>query len=455
MKTRILLFLTLAALLIGAGLIADNRDRFFVYASDFEEVIARESKFTNQIDLSFTSEVAGKILLQVEENGEAWYVSKEDGMRYYLGRPDDAFAIMRDQGLGITTADLEKIPEPSVSFGPGFSRELAERLSGVILLQVEENGEAWYVYPDTLKRYFLGRPADAFEVMRNLGLGITNENLRKIAVGQEIDGSIVSDQTSSGDFSVANAFFPQVTTFVTGNEITVMSDGLPDHETGAFPNSGNPNTISEQDIEKTFTLAPSKNNSLTPSQGIEFGIALNGILFEPLTAEFWNNDSSSGWNLEWSTNPLGFDFNNAHVQPDGTYHYHGSPTSLLSMVDGKEQALIGFAADGFPIYVENLRSSYRIKSGTRPDGPGGAYDGTYVEDYEYIEGLGDLDECNGITGTTPEYPAGTYYYVITEEFPSIGRCHYGTPNDSFRKGPGGGSGGPPLGGQGPGFPPPR
>ena len=43
------------------------------------------------------------------------------------------------------------------------------------MLQVEENGEAWYVYPDDLKKYYLGRPADAFGVMRELGLGATPE----------------------------------------------------------------------------------------------------------------------------------------------------------------------------------------------------------------------------------------------------------------------------------------
>jgi hypothetical protein len=34
-----------------------------------------------------------------------------------------------------------------------------------------------------MKAYYLGRPADAFAIMRNLGLGITDANLGKIAVG--------------------------------------------------------------------------------------------------------------------------------------------------------------------------------------------------------------------------------------------------------------------------------
>ena len=59
---------------------------------------------------------------------------------------------------------------------------LSGRLSGRILLQVERNGETWYVYPDNQRKYYLGRPHDAFNIMRSLGLGITNLNLRKIAV---------------------------------------------------------------------------------------------------------------------------------------------------------------------------------------------------------------------------------------------------------------------------------
>ncbi|MFH1822724.1 MAG: hypothetical protein ABH830_03410, partial [Patescibacteria group bacterium] len=46
---------------------------------------------------------------------------------------------------------------------------------GYILLQVEDNGEAWYVYPTTGKRYYLGRPQDAFNLMKKLGLGAKHE----------------------------------------------------------------------------------------------------------------------------------------------------------------------------------------------------------------------------------------------------------------------------------------
>ena len=37
-------------------------------------------------------------------------------------------------------------------------------------------------------------------------------------------------------------------------------------------------------------------------------------------------------------------------------------------------------------------------------------------------GLGDLDECNGRTGVTPEFPKGIYHYYATDTFPHLQRC---------------------------------
>ena len=68
--------------------------------------------------------------------------------------------------------------------------------------------------------------------------------------------------------------------------------------------------------------------------------------------------------------------------------------------------------------------------------PCGTYTGVYSADYEYIEGIGDLDECNGRYGVTPEFPEGTYYYVITNKFPGVPRCFVGTPSNDFKLGPG-------------------
>ncbi len=133
-------------------------------------------------------QLSGRILLQVEAHGEAWYVYPDTHERYYLGRQDDAYRIMRELGLGISNADLAKIPEAGTT--TTGDRALRTRLSGKILLQVEAHGEAWYVNPLTTRRHYLGRPADAYELMRSLGLGITNLNLISIPVAA--DGKIVA-----------------------------------------------------------------------------------------------------------------------------------------------------------------------------------------------------------------------------------------------------------------------
>ena len=129
---------------------------------------------------SMAERVSGKIVLDVQNHGEAWYVYPANLYRYYLGRPDDAFDIMRFLGLGITDADLAKIPT-STDTATG-DRALRTRLSGRILLQVQQHGEAWYVYPGDLKRYYLGRPSDAFALMSNLGLGISATDLGQIPI---------------------------------------------------------------------------------------------------------------------------------------------------------------------------------------------------------------------------------------------------------------------------------
>lgn len=119
----------------------------------------------------YSSGRAGYILLQTEENGEAWYVYPITGRRYYLGRPDDAFAVMGKLSLG---AKHDFISRTEI---------FPARLSGMILLDAEKNGEAYYIYPKDRKKYYLGRPDDAFRIMTTLGQGISNLGLAKIPVG--------------------------------------------------------------------------------------------------------------------------------------------------------------------------------------------------------------------------------------------------------------------------------
>lgn len=127
---------------------------------------------------SLSEKLAGRILLSVEENGEAWYLNPVDLRRYYLGRPADAFQVMRELGLGINELNFQEIAQAGMPILGNLA--LAKRLSGRIILQTEKNGEAWYVNPQDLKKYYLGRPEDAFALMRELGLGIAQADLALI-----------------------------------------------------------------------------------------------------------------------------------------------------------------------------------------------------------------------------------------------------------------------------------
>jgi len=65
--------------------------------------LAREKKLAyNQ---SFANQQKGKIFLQVESHGEAWYINPMDGRRNFLARPADAFNIMRQLGMGVSNRD--------------------------------------------------------------------------------------------------------------------------------------------------------------------------------------------------------------------------------------------------------------------------------------------------------------------------------------------------------------
>ena len=248
------------------------------------------------------------------------------------------------------------------------------------------------------------------------------------------------------ELALLSAHAGSVSITVEGDFRVIRADGLPDHATGQFPGRGNPNRISAQRYDYRVPLNPHPAGRVTALRMQSFGIAINGVPFDPGAAEFWNNDRNWQYEAMSGAVQLGLDENNAHVQPNGAYHYHGLPTGLVARLNRQQVALVGWAADGYPIYVYKQRASYRLKPGTRQGGPGGSYDGAFVQDYEYAAGLGDLDECNGRSGVTPELPGGGYHYVLTEHFPFIPRCYKGTPDASFeRRGPPGGGGGGPGG----------
>jgi len=135
------------------------------------------------------SSMNGKILLQVQAHGEAWYVRPESGLRYYMKDGSVAYTLMRNFGVGITDIYLKSIPsaktvdELEKSTSACLSGSIASKMKGKILLQVQQHGEAWYVDSGKCRRIYLKDGEAAYTVMRFLGLGITDANLAKIKIG--------------------------------------------------------------------------------------------------------------------------------------------------------------------------------------------------------------------------------------------------------------------------------
>ena len=237
-----------------------------------------------------------------------------------------------------------------------------------------------------------------------------------------------------------------------GKTRTATINGIANHPVGEFPNSGNPNTIAPFNETFIMTTAPEVSGFPMSGQGYTFGVLFSGVSMDPYTDEFFEgpNGPNRDWNITALQNEidLGLDCNNAHVQPDGKYHYHATPSAYIAGlgIDGSEMKKIGYAADGFPIYYKYgydtdgasiiaLESGYRLDTANRGgDGvsaPSGCPDGLYFQDYVYVHGVSTLDACNGRFGKTPEAEE-EYYYVITDNFPSLPLCFTGTPHESFR-----------------------
>ena len=259
------------------------------------------------------------------------------------------------------------------------------------------------------------------------------------------------DQFTStvNDVNNGTVFYGDLTISIIGNKCVFKTNAIPNHD---FNDGGNafPNDVSAQNDQFEVTNSPMKASQVTPiSLQVDNAILLNGVKVDLLAAGCFGigngkigcNDMSQPWRYDpmHAANGFNVDSHNAHAQPDGTYHYHGTPVALFDDTENVESPIIGFAADGFPILgsyfndqgsTRKAQSSYRLKSGARPSGsgePGGFYDGAFRDDYEYVEGLGDLDECNGMTVN------GVYGYYITDAYPYVLACFAGTPDASFNK----------------------
>lgn len=287
-----------------------------------------------------------------------------------------------------------------------------------------------------------------------------------------------------------------------------------------FPNAHDPFAISTNHETGTggFALSvpdraqagvlPDPNGEPWALCMIPFGVALDGSILDPSGPWYDGGPADpqnpfdrkcSGWEYDpissVGSNLVGVPLEvRGHTQPSGLFHYHGYPRlfianlkhSLLGKPEAEQPLLVGWSADGYPIYAPeipaaatksgktlHLFSGYVLRTGERTAVPHtnpalippGDHDGTYAADWVYdpdakraqIEAAltkngsylaltkeardaGDadyvlLDATNGLVTTdftVAEYEGTIYAYVMTEDWPEIPRMLRFEPSDSFR-----------------------
>ncbi len=260
------------------------------------------------------------------------------------------------------------------------------------------------------------------------------------------------------------------------SNVYVRATGIPSYSIGPF--AQNPATPDEQYYRFRLPKTPTEELGTKRATGLgQIGVLVNGVpIYNALDAFSWSaslqqnlptNGAGQHGDGIWNRNAIiaeavSFDSCLGHPAPgqnaaNGRYHNHQDPSCLRGMLgdDGTHHSpIVGWAFDGYPIYgpyaysnatdpnsaVRRLDSSYRARTITQRTtladgtvlqpsqyGPpvSAQYPlGIYVEDYEYVGGLGDLDQYNGRMTVTSEFPDGTYAYYVTLDASSAAAYPY-------------------------------
>ena len=253
-------------------------------------------------------------------------------------------------------------------------------------------------------------------------------------------GSGASTGTSlAAGYQLAKWGTNMTVTFPSSCSMTVISNGLPNHAMSAYylrPASGTyttvaattpdglaltiqPNPDTPSPISTTYNICPTKAAATTVTNMGTIGTMISGAalfnaydgtgspaMSQNVSVSF--TDSSGNQQTAAFIDPC-----NGHAAPaqgGNTYHYHGISSCITAQVDtaGGPSHLIGVALDGFPVYG------------------GRDMNGKVIT-------VSQLDQCNGITSATPEFPNGVYHYVlpegVTNGSSSMG-CYAGTVTSS-------------------------
>lgn len=208
----------------------------------------------------------------------------------------------------------------------------------------------------------------------------------------------------------ANTEYPDPELIVTcdATTMTVQSNGIINYEFVPIT----PGNLRERDNSYVIPLTPTGNKESIPLLG-DAGVLVNGLpIFGP------NEGGNLGFGDPYLDEVL--DFCNGHIGPSG-YHNHAPPLCIFDDYENNVGLVVGYSLDGWPILapfectdsscntIVELKSSWQL---TNPNVTA-AWD-----KHSYVEGSGDLDECNGKV-----QPDGTYAYYATASFPYFMGCY--------------------------------
>jgi hypothetical protein len=352
------------------------------------EVVSSQSPLT----IEFTSNQTA----QISWPGESFAISRlfwnwQDA----LGQLDGQWIVASNLN-GLSQARIANITSGSesaqVTDGQGaLVGSIAWGPQGVMTWVDEANGREIPILVPENRRFYAGS-------MDAEGLQIVGVRIDDLPFAQSVQTDITAKDTLS-------QFTANVVIGVVGETLTITTDDLPNHNSPYWgvgseyyeaPHGGmvvNPNRIQEQDITFRIPANPELATQITDTGLGPIGVSVNGVVF---FNQYAGINMATGEFLPLDNEIQTFDLYNGHPQQTGQYHYHLEPFYLTVE---NTAAFIGFAMDGFPVY-----------------GPANA-DGSDPQ----------LDECNGETHVTAEYPQGTYHYHASAAPPYLIGCFKGTP----------------------------
>ena len=115
------------------------------------------------------SRYAGSIV--VEDTGFAkqyWYVEPKSQERYLLKDGVSVSRLLKTFATGIKNNDLNKIATSTASVNVDY--QLTAQMRGQLLLQVEEDGQAWYLNPLDNYRYKIDNGFKGLKTLKNLAI---------------------------------------------------------------------------------------------------------------------------------------------------------------------------------------------------------------------------------------------------------------------------------------------